>query len=111
MVDWIFGEGPSDNFRMLIFNIVLANHYSSGRDPNKPLLFNVKDDPEEKFNIADKMPSVVEDLLKDIAVIKAKRPKHPKYWLNSWNWTAGFVTGDCSEQGECQTICRLSQKL
>ena len=61
---------------MLIFNNLLFNYYSSQTDPSKPLLFNVKDDPEERFNIADKMPSVVEDLQKDINVIMSKRPKH-----------------------------------
>lgn len=95
-MDWIFGEGPCDNFRMMIFNSWLFNHYS--RDSNETLLFNLDDDPEEKFNLAPKMSSVVEDMRKDIEEILVKRPKHPRYWLSSRNWTDGFKPGDCHGQ-------------
>merc|ERR1712106_552859 len=84
-MDWIFGEGPCDNFRMLMFNLWLFNHYAKDVDPDKPLLFNVDEDPEERFDLADKMPDVVEDLLKDVKVILDRRPRQPKYWLISRN--------------------------
>ena len=99
LMDWVFGEGPCDNFRMLIFNIWLFNHYASSTDPTKPLLFNIQDDPEEKYDLADKLPGIVEDLMKDVDTTLKKRPKHPKYWLISRNWTDGFVPGCCDEQG------------
>ena len=98
-MDWMFGEGPSDNFRMLLFNIWLFNHYASSTDPAKPLLFNIQDDPEEKYDLADKLPGVVKDLMEDVDSILINRPKHPKYWLISRNWTDGFVSGNCNEQG------------
>ena len=97
-MDWIFGEGPCDNFRMLLFNLWLFNHYAKYSDFSKPLLFNIEEDPEERNNLADKMPTVVEDLLKDVKAILEKRPHHPRYWLISHNWTDGFRKGDCSGQ-------------
>ena len=106
-MDWLFGEGPCDNFRMLMFNLWLFNHYARRIDPSKPLLFNVDEDPEERNNLADKMPSVVEDLLKDVEQIKAKRPRQPKYWLISRNWTDGFKKGDCSNQSNCAYVVSL----
>ena len=102
-MDWLFGEGPCDNFRMLIFNIWLFNHYAGSTDATKPLLFNIQDDPEEKFDLADKLPGVVEDLMKDVDTILKKRPKPPKYWLISRNWTDGFVPGNCDGQGTAIT--------
>ena len=78
VMDLVFGEGPCDNLRMLIFNLWLFNHYSSNTDPDQPLLFNIADDPEERFNLAEKMPSVVEDLMREVKLIQDKRPRHPR---------------------------------
>jgi arylsulfatase A len=36
-----------------------------------PLLFNLNEDPSERFDIADKQPEVVADLLKDVAAHRA----------------------------------------
>ena len=99
-MDWIFGEGPSDNFRMLIHNLWLFNSYAASIDPSKPLLFNVKEDPEEKYNIADEKPKVIEDMMKDVDEILSSKPRPPKYWLTSRNWTDGFTEGHCLGQGE-----------
>ena len=101
-MDWIFGEGPCDNFRMLIHNLWLFNSYAASIDPSKPLLFNVKEDPEEKYNIADEKPEVIEDMMKDVDEILSSKPRAPKYkyWLTSRNWTDGFTEGHCLGQGE-----------
>ena len=90
---------------MLLFNIWLFNHYAKDSDPNKPILFNVDEDPEERHNLADKMPGVVEDFLKDVEAILNRRPLQPKYWLISHNWTDGFRKGDCAGQGENLSLC------
>merc|ERR1712126_285595 len=108
-MDWLFGEGPCDNFRMLIFNIWLFNHYAGSTEATKPLLFNIQDDPEEKFDLANKLPGVVEDLMKDVDTILKKRPKPPKYWLISRNWTDGFVPGNCGGQDVLKsTYCQFT---
>ena len=99
-MDWIFGEGPCDNFRMMIHNLWLFNSYAASIDPNRPLLFNVKEDPEEKYNLAEEKPEVMEDMIKDVDKILASKPRPPKYWLTSRNWTDGFTEGDCLGQGE-----------
>ena len=99
-MDWIFGEGPCDNFKMLIHNLWLFNSYAASIDSSKPLLFNVKEDPEEKYNIADEKPEVIEDMMKDVDEILSSKPRPPKYWLTSRNWTDGFTEGHCLGQGE-----------
>ena len=99
-MDWIFGEGPCDNFRMLIHNLWLFNSYAASIDPSQPLLFNVKEDPQEKYNLAGEKPEVIEDMIKDVDKILASKPRPPKYWLTSRNWTDGFTEGDCLGQGE-----------
>ena len=91
----------------MIFNSWLFNHYSGYSD--NTLLFNIEDDPEERFNLAHKMPSVVEDMNKDIEKILLQRPKHPRYWLSSRNWTDGFKPGDCSNQDKLKKkYCRFT---
>ena len=64
-MDWLFGEGPCDNFRMLIFNLWLFNHYA---DTEATLLF------------AAQLPEVAAALLEDVARLRAARPRQPKYW-------------------------------
>merc|ERR1719312_799687 len=94
---------------MLMFNLWLFNHYAKSSDPEKPLLFNIEEDPEERNNLAEKMPSVVEDLLKDVEKLLEKRPRQPKYWLVSRNWTDGFIKGDCSGQDVLkEKYCRFT---
>ena len=107
-MDMMLGEGPCDNFRMLMFNLWLFNHYAKTVDPSKPLLFNVEEDPEEKYDLADKMPGLVEELLKEVKDIEERRPRQPKYWLISRNWTDGFRRGNCSGQSENVNVWWLS---
>jgi len=97
MLDWLLGEGPCDSIRMLMFNIWLFNHYSQGNSA-KTLLFNIAKDPEERRNLADEFPEIVTELLKEVEVIKQDIPASPRYWMVSYNWTNGFVKGDCSGQ-------------
>ena len=33
------------------------------------------------------------DLLGDVEELKKGRPRHPRYWMMSPNWTQGFVAG------------------
>ena len=76
-MDWMFGEGPCDNFRMMIFNLWLFNHYA---DTEATLLFNLAQDPEERRDLAAQLPEVAAALLEDVARLRAARPRQPKYW-------------------------------
>ena len=57
------------------------------------MLFDLESDPIEKNDIASEFPDIVVDLLKDVEEEKKKRPKHPRYWMRSPNWTEGFLPG------------------
>ena len=57
------------------------------------MLFDLETDPIEKSDIASEFPDIVVDLLKDVEEEKKKRPKHPRYWMRSPNWTEGFLPG------------------
>ena len=76
----------------IAINMLLFQHYAK-TEGSKLLLFDLESDPSEEKNIADNFPDIVNDILKDVEELKQKRPKHPKYWMMSTNWTEGFVPG------------------
>ena len=76
----------------IAINMLLFQHYAKS-EGSKLLLFDLESDPSEEKNIADNFPDIVNDILKDVEELKKKRPKHPKYWMMSTNWTEGFVPG------------------
>ena len=57
------------------------------------MLFDIESDPREEHNIAGDHPDIVADLLGDVEELKKGRPRHPRYWMMSPNWTQGFVAG------------------
>ena len=57
------------------------------------MLFDVESDPREERNIAGDHPEIVADLLREVEELKKGRPRHPRYWMMSPNWTQGFVAG------------------
>ena len=57
------------------------------------MLFDIESDPREEHNIAGDHPDIVADLLGDVEELKKGRPRHPRYWMMSPNWTHGFVAG------------------
>ena len=57
------------------------------------MLFDIESDPREEHNIAGDHPDIVADLLGDVEKLKKGRPRHPRYWMMSPNWTHGFVPG------------------
>ena len=57
------------------------------------MLFDIESDPREEHNIAGDNPDIVADLLGDVEELKKGRPRHPRYWMMSPNWTQGFVEG------------------
>ena len=58
------------------------------------MLFDVESDPREERNIAGDHPEIVADLLREVEELKKGRPRHPRYWMMSPNWTQGFVAGE-----------------
>ena len=57
------------------------------------MLFDIESDPREEHNIAGDHPDIVADLLGDVEELEKGRPRHPRYWMMSPNWTQGFVAG------------------
>ncbi|XP_011291436.1 arylsulfatase B [Musca domestica] len=59
----------------------------------KPCLFNVKDDPCEKYNLAHKYPSILKALLEELHVINAtavppsNKPLDPNGFPSKWQYT------------------------
>ena len=76
----------------IAINMLLFQHYAK-KEGSKLMLFDLDKDPWEENNIAQNYPEIVHDILEDIEELKKKRPKHPKYWMMSSNWTEGFIPG------------------
>ncbi|XP_075167273.1 arylsulfatase B [Haematobia irritans] len=59
----------------------------------EPCLFNVKDDPCEKYNLAHKYPSILGALLEELRIINAtavppsNKPLDPKGYPDRWGYT------------------------
>ena len=85
---------------------VLFQHYSR-REGSQLMLFDIESDPREEHNIAGDHPDIVADLLGDVEELKKGRPRHPRYWMMSPNWTQGFVAGKFTGRPICfgKDIC------
>ena len=98
MLDWLIDSGRADPLRDLLHNYFLFNTYAAALG-EQLLLFDIENDPEERQNIANKHPNIVEDIRYEIQKILDNRPPQPKYWLTSKNFSAGFRKGECSDSG------------
>lgn len=92
LTDWLFGHVSNDLLRIWLTNFVLFNSYAKNGGI-QTLLFDVENDPQEKVNLANKFPDVVEDILKDIEIYKKELPRTAPYWMITKNWVDTFVTG------------------
>ena len=98
VLEYLFGDGPMDVPSDIAINMILFQHYAK-QEGSKLMLFDLESDPIEQNDIASEFPDIVDDLLKDVEELKKKRPKHPRYWMMSPNWTEGFIPGIHSLMG------------
>lgn len=107
-LEWMFGNGRSDNTALFLKNYVLFRLYQ-GRQQDKVLLFDIEADPTERNNLAAEKPEIVKELLDEIEKYKAAMPPQARYWMVNQNWTEAFVPGDCDGQTVLsQDLCRFS---
>ena len=77
-----YNRGELRAFRSGTFKLHLITEGAYGQPPDrqeheKPLLFNLADDPAEKFDVADQHPEVVADMLQQIAEHRAAMTEQP----------------------------------
>lgn len=73
-------------------------------------LFNLTSDPEERFNIADNHPEIIESIRAKLYTILNQRPEQMKVWYQyhlTNHWSKTHIPGDCSmnpgiKEGECR---------
>ena len=95
----IYGAGHINFLGTLVVNNVLYynnKYHDDNQEFNR--LFDLQEDPEEKFNVAKDHPEIVEEFSKHLDDLKKKRPRHQKYWFVSKGWVngAGKVPGNCN---------------
>jgi len=107
-LEWLFGAGPTDVAHILALNVLLFRSYREVGEP-RVMLFDLEADPEEREDIAEQHPEIVQDLLGRVEVLRAGMPPSPSYWMVSSNWTQAFLPGDCSGQDVLpQHLCRFA---
>merc|ERR1712240_393893 len=101
LMEKTFGNGPMDIIRLNLFNRVLFEHYKweqKKRIPNNEdqiVLFDLEADPEERHDLANEKPDIVEALKKKLLDLTKKAPRIQPYWKMMKNYTEGFVSGHC----------------
>ena len=79
----MFGSGPIDLIGdLLVTHIVYYNYMLNQKGMDDVMLFDLERDPEERNNIAKSNPKIVEEFQRKLDTLKAKRPKHPRYWVH-----------------------------
>jgi arylsulfatase A-like enzyme len=86
---------------VVVFNQVHSRHISRNGSTLIPetSLFDVEADPEETYNLANDLPSVVAALERRAAEIRNRRPAQSKYWMVVENFRNTLVPGNCSRRG------------
>ena len=93
MMDWSFGHVLNDMARLFLSNQFLFKWYAR-QEGFQTLLFDIKNDPQEKTNIASEHPDVVKDLLLEVSRYEKDIPECAPYWMITQNWEDTFVTGN-----------------
>lgn len=105
MSDFVFGERKAEMYRALTSNFILFDHYAKRIGP-QTYLFDLKNDIEERINIADKHPDIVKNIRETVAEIKSKSPRQGNYYMISPPEKYSMVIpGDCSGTGYPEDRC------